>query len=49
VTLPPDAPSGKYQIEVGWYLLATLRRLPVLDSSSRPSDDHVIVGEFAVP
>jgi Protein of unknown function (DUF2723) len=49
VTLPPDAPSGKYQIEVGWYLLATLRRLPVLDSSGRPSDDHVIVGEFVVP
>ena len=49
VTLPPDAPSGKYQIEVGWYLLATLRRLPVLDSSGRPSDDHVIIGEFVVP
>jgi hypothetical protein len=49
VTLPPDAPSGKYQVEVGWYLLATLRRLAVLDSSGRPSDDHVIVGEFSVP
>jgi hypothetical protein len=49
VMLPPDAPSGKYQIEVGWYLLATLRRLPVLDAVGRPSDDHVIVGEFVVP
>jgi hypothetical protein len=49
VTLAPDAPSGQYQVEVGWYLLATLRRLSVLDSSGRPSDDHVIVGEFNVP
>jgi len=49
VTLPPDAPSGKYQIEVGWYLLSTLRRLSVLDASGRPSDDKVIVGEFSVP
>jgi hypothetical protein len=49
ITLPPDAPRGKYQVEVGWYLLATLRRLNVLDGVGRPSDDHVIVGEFDVP
>ncbi len=49
VVLTSDAPSGKYQVEVGWYLLATLRRLSVLDSSGRPSDDHVIIGEFNVP
>ncbi len=49
IVLPPDAPSGQYQIEVGWYLLATLRRLPVLDAAGRPSDDKVIVGEFVVP
>ena len=49
VTLLPDAPSGKYQVEVGWYLLATLRRLNVLDAAGRPSDDKVIIGEFMVP
>ena len=49
ITLPADAPSGKYQIEVGWYLLATLRRLSVLDAAGRPSDDKVIIGEFDVP
>ncbi len=49
ITLPPDAPSGKYQVEVGWYLLSTLRRLNVLDATGRPSDDHVIIGEFTVP
>ena len=49
VTLQPDAPSGRYQIEVGWYLLATLRRLPVLDAAGQPIDDRVIIGEFFVP
>jgi hypothetical protein len=49
ITLPPDAPSGQYQVEVGWYLLSTLRRLNVLDGVGRPSDDHVIIGEFSVP
>ena len=49
VTLQADAPRGHYQIEVGWYLLATLRRLPVLDAGGRPVDDHFIVGEFDVP
>ncbi len=49
VMLPPDAPSGKYQVEVGWYLLSTLRRLNVLDAAGRPSDDRVIVGDFVVP
>lgn len=49
ITLPPDAPSGQYQVEVGWYLLSTLRRLNVLDAGGRPSDDHVIIGEFTVP
>jgi hypothetical protein len=49
VTLPPGAPGGEYQVEVGWYLLSTLRRLNVLDAAGRPSDDHVIVGKFSVP
>jgi hypothetical protein len=49
ITLPADAPRGQYQVEVGWYLLSTLRRLNVLDGVGRPSDDHVIIGEFSVP
>jgi hypothetical protein len=49
VTLPPDAPRGVYQVEAGWYLLATLRRLNVLDAAGRSSDDKVIIGEFVVP
>ncbi len=49
VTLQPDAPSGRYQVEVGWYLLATLRRLPVRDATGRPVDDRFVVGELSVP
>ena len=49
VTLHADAPGGRYQVEVGWYLLATLRRLPVLDAAGRPSDDRLILDEFDVP
>jgi hypothetical protein len=48
VPLRGDAPPGMYQVEVGWYLLATLRRLPVVDAQGRPVDDHVIIGTVAV-
>ncbi len=48
VTLAGDAPAGTYQVEVGWYLLATLRRLPIVDAEGRPVDDHVIVGTVNV-
>jgi hypothetical protein len=47
-TLAPDAPPGDYQVEVGWYLLATLRRLSVLDAAGRPIDNRVIVGTVQV-
>jgi len=48
VPLVGDAPPGIYQVEVGWYLLATLRRLPVVDAQGRPVDDRVIVGTVTV-
>ena len=48
VTLMGDAPPGTYQVEVGWYLLATLRRLPVVDADGRPVDDRVIIGTVTV-
>jgi hypothetical protein len=49
VALQPDAPRGRYRVEVGWYLLATLRRLPVVDAAGRPVDDRFVIGEFDVP
>ncbi|RLC66263.1 MAG: hypothetical protein DRI48_05085, partial [Chloroflexi bacterium] len=48
VALQPDAPPGRYRVEVGWYLLATMQRLPILDESGRPTDDSFVVGEFTV-
>ncbi len=48
VPLAGDAPPGTYEIEVGWYLLATLRRLPVVDAEGRPMDDRVIIGTVMV-
>ncbi len=49
VTLKPDAPGGRYRVEVGWYLLKTLRRLPIVDANGRPIDDRFVVGEVVVP
>ena len=46
VRLAPDAPPGHYQVEVGWYLLATMRRLQVVDADGQPIGDALVVGEF---
>jgi len=48
VRLEPDAPPGTYRIEVGWYLLATMQRLPVVDARGRPVGDSTVVGSFSV-
>ncbi len=48
LTLAPNAPPGEYQVQVGWYLLATLRRLSVLDAAGHPIDDRVIIGRVTV-
>jgi hypothetical protein len=48
VQLSAEAPPGSYQVEVGWYLLGTLRRLPVLDEDGHMVEDRVIVGTVQV-
>jgi len=48
VRLAADGPPGRYQVRVGWYLLATMRRLPVVDLEGRPVGDSFAVGEFSV-
>jgi hypothetical protein len=40
VPLDPDAPPGAYQVAVGWYLLETMQRLPVLDAEGNAVGDH---------
>lgn len=49
--LPIDAtlPPGPYRLQIGFYLLATGRRLPVLDEAGRPRDDRYIVSGLYVP
>jgi len=48
VPLALDAPAGRYRVVVGWYLLATMERLPVVDAAGQPVADHVVVAEIEV-
>ena len=41
--IDPDAPPGAYPVEIGWYLLETMQRLPVLDAQGRAIDDKVLL------
>ncbi len=48
IYLDEDAPAGSYGIAIGWYLLETMQRLPVLDESGTPIADHVMLSGLAV-
>ena len=48
IQLSPDLPPGDYRLHVGLYLLATLQRLPVLDTTGAAVDDKVEVGGLTV-
>jgi hypothetical protein len=48
VALPADAPSGRYQVGVVVYLLATQTRLPLVGESGQATGDIVWVGELEV-
>lgn len=43
-----DAPPGAYQVAIGWYLLETMQRLPVLDAEGRAVDDKVLIQGLTV-
>ncbi len=43
VQLDSDLPPGSYRLLVGWYLLATQQRLPVLDESGAIIDDRLVI------
>jgi hypothetical protein len=49
IRLEPELPPGNYRLLVGWYLLATRQRLPVLDESGTPVEDRVVLPGFVVP
>lgn len=44
----PATPPGAYWLEVGWYELSTLERLPVLDANGRPAGDRVLLVQIKV-
>ena len=48
VTLDPDAPPGQYRVAIGWYLLETMQRLPVLDAEGNAVDDKVLLPGLTV-
>ncbi|MBN1934795.1 MAG: DUF2723 domain-containing protein [Anaerolineae bacterium] len=48
VTLNADAPPGAYRVALGWYLLETMQRLPLLDAEGTPVADHVMLGSVEV-
>lgn len=43
LTVAPDAPPGRYLIEVGMYLLQTGERLTVASQASQQAGDHVVL------
>jgi 4-amino-4-deoxy-L-arabinose transferase-like glycosyltransferase len=49
VRVPRDTPAGEYQLETGYYLLATMDRLAATDSSGAPlPEDAVLLGTITV-
>jgi hypothetical protein len=49
VQLDGDLAPGAYRLHVGWYLLGSLRRLPVLNEDGVPVDDKVVLSGLTVP
>ncbi|MCP5095465.1 MAG: hypothetical protein GY943_07930, partial [Chloroflexi bacterium] len=49
VQLDADMPPGEYRLQVGWYLLATLRRLPVVNDTGEAIDDKYLAPGLFVP
>jgi hypothetical protein len=43
VQLDPDLPPGEYRLQVGMYLLATLKRLPVVNVDGNAVDDKFLM------
>jgi hypothetical protein len=49
VPLAPEAPPGRYHVIVGWYLLATMERLPMVNAQGQVTGDFYTLGEITVP
>lgn len=50
ISLPPDPPSGRYPLRVGFYDPVTGARLPARDASGAVQpDDQIVLGEVELP
>jgi hypothetical protein len=48
IQLSGDMPPGDYRLLIGWYRLADLRRLPLLNADGAPVDDKLVVPGLTV-
>jgi hypothetical protein len=48
IRIASDAAPGAYRLEVGWYLLGTMRRLNVLSAEGEAVEDRVLMEGFVV-
>ncbi len=48
IPIPPDSPPGEYDLEIGFYYLPTLERLPVVDEAGLPVGDRVLLEKVFV-
>jgi hypothetical protein len=48
VQLDPDAPSGRYAVHIGWYLLETMERLPLVTVRGESYADYHMAAEISV-
>ncbi|MCR4407158.1 MAG: glycosyltransferase family 39 protein [Anaerolineae bacterium] len=46
--IPENTPAGEYILEVGMYELATLQRLPVVDSNGQNVDNRVVLSAIVI-
>jgi hypothetical protein len=49
VQLDANVQPGQYRVIIGWYLLETLRRLPVINSDGTAVDDKVVISGLTIP
>jgi len=48
IVIPPHAPAGQYELEVGLYDATTGQRLPLLDETGRRQDERVLLSDRIV-
>jgi hypothetical protein len=48
LTIPPTAPAGHYDLEVGFYQLQTMQRLHIADANVASGTDYAIIGQIEI-